>query len=66
MAWTVNFQMTLQRHSFTQRFRQQMHRQNDQSDPQRFLHITSCKYIRAYLKYFKVKPMFKQHVNLLI
>ena len=32
-----------QRHNRTQRFREQKHRRNDQSGPQRFLYITSCK-----------------------
>ena len=44
-----------QRHSHAQRFWEQKHRQNDQSGPHRFLRITSCKYLEALLKYFKVQ-----------
>ena len=44
MASTVNFRRT-------QRFREQKHRQNDQSGPQRFLHY----FAEITLKYFKVQ-----------
>ena len=53
-------------HNRMQRFREQKHQRNDQSVPRRFMYITSCKQYRAHFKYFKFKPMFKQHVNLLI
>ena len=50
--------MSLRRHNVIavrNVFRERKHRQNDQTGPQRFLHITPCKYLGAYLKYFKVQ-----------
>ena len=38
-----------------QRFQEQKHRQNDQSGPQRFPYITSCKYLGARFKYFQAQ-----------
>ena len=51
-----------QRHNRTRRFREQKHRQNGQSGPQRFLYNNAG----LSLSFFKFRPMFKQHVNLLI
>ena len=53
MASVVYFR-TSQRHNRTQRFREQKQRRNDQSGPQRFPYITSCKKCRAQFKYFQV------------
>ena len=46
---------SLQRHGHAQSFCEQKHRQNDQSGAQRYLYITSCKYLGAYLKCSKVQ-----------
>ena len=54
MASVVYFR-TSQRHNRTQRFREQKQRRNDQSGPQRFPYITSCKICRAQFKYFQVQ-----------
>ena len=51
-----------QRHNRTRRFCEQKHRQNGQSGPQRFLYNNAG----LSLSIFKFRPMFKQHVNLLI
>ena len=51
-----------QRHNRTRRFREQKYRQNGQSGPQRFLYNNAG----LSLSIFKFRPMFKQHVNLLI
>ena len=51
-----------QRHNRMRRFREQKHRRNGQSGPQRFLYNNAG----LSLSIFKFRPMFKQHVNLLI
>ena len=63
MASAVYFRTSL-RHNRTQRFREQKHWRNDQSDPQCVLrHANNAGLI---LSIFRFRPMFKQHVNLLI
>ena len=49
-----------------QRLSEWKHRRNDQSRQQRFFSVTSCMQIRAHVRPFQVKAMFKQHVNLMI
>ena len=44
-----------ERHNRTQRFREQTHQRNDQSGPQCFTYITSCKQRKAHFKYFQVQ-----------
>ena len=44
-----------QRHNRTQRLREQKHRQNVLSGPQRFPYITSCRECMAHFKYFQVQ-----------
>ena len=69
MASASNFRRRQKRHNCAQRFREQKHRRNNQSMPQRFLvqrRATSCKDIKVQSRLCQVKTMFKQHVNRMI
>ena len=51
MALKVTFRTPLCRHNIKAVLK--VFANDDQSGLQRFLHITSCKYLGTYLKYFK-------------
>ena len=53
MVSAVNFRILPSQH--TQRFREHNHQRNDQSGPQGFRYITSCKLLGVHLKYIQVQ-----------
>ena len=68
IGWKLsNVTTSLHYHSCMQWFWEQKHRWNNQSGPQQlFPEKMPRKNLELILSIFKFKPMFKQHVNLLI
>ena len=69
MASASNFRTSLRRHNaidMRNHFREQKHRQSDQSRPERFPLSRYANNSFLSLGIVKLKTMFKQHMNLMI